>query len=179
MKRIKIIAGSVIVILLLVVLSGCNLFGRVVPEIRGTWEYTGGNSTLTLEVSTTSVYFYGPVSEITGTEYLQRLQIVEVSNESFNAGETEESDCGYMLVQYIEPREGNPGAQYKYGIIRWAGYDPAADPPVMWFSEGSLDSDNDGLDDYFNTQEEALNGMTVESGAFFTFPVLYNRAELK
>ena len=150
-------------------------------EVLGTWIYYGGDYSYRLEIENDSIQFYsGTEAEIaTTTNLTQECTIVRSNNSVFNGGEEESTDCGYAVLLYTTPSVWIPSAQDKFGILRWAGYDSAPDPDVMWFSEGTYDPDGFGGNDpiYFDTVYGAIIGMTVDSGAFQTYPTFYSEAE--
>ncbi len=146
------------------------------PEIEGNWLYLGGDYSSRLEIADGVIQFYsGNEAEIATTDNLfQECEITGVDNTQLNGGDEESTDCGYMVIKYTTPSVHLPNSQDKYGILRWADYNGS---DTMWYSEGWIDLNSDDIGDHFDTPAEAIEGMTVDSGAFSAYPTMYSEAE--
>jgi hypothetical protein len=147
------------------------------PEIEGTWIYLSGDYSSRLEISGGVIQFYsGTEAEIETTDNLfQECEIIGADNTKLNGGDTETTDCGYMVLKYTIPSIWFSNSENKYGIIRWADFNGA---DAMWYSEGWIDLDGDFSGDHFDTPAEAIAGMTISTGAFYAYPVFYSDAAL-
>ena len=148
-------------------------------EVMGTWLYLNGDYSTRLEISNSTIKFYsGSESEIATTNNLfQECSIDSFDNTQLNGGDSESSNCGYMAIKYTTPSQYAPQAQNKYGILRWAGLDTTTNPATMSYAEGWLDSDDDWTAEYFDTEAEAITGMTISAGAFSAYPTNYSETE--
>ncbi len=173
MKQRKISAAvyAVAAMMVLGVLGGCTFIFNEPLEIKGTWVQYAGEQSIKLYITNASIQFFEDSADrIKGTgEVVLEGKVVDFDNANWNGGESEETNCGYMIVQYSSSRENISNMANKFGVIRWAGYDPDADPEVMWYAEGVVDPDLDGDADLFNSAEEAGAGMTIDTDRFYDF----------
>lgn len=159
MKNTKLKRGLLLPFLsLLLLLNSCNLLENNETEslsITGIWvDAYGGKIEVTEDL-------YSSYWSNNGTLTLSHKgEIVSFTNNSLNGGESENitGGYGYLVIKY-DTENGGAGSG-KYGILRWKSLTTTSNETTMSYSEGFNDSV------YFDTEEEAISGMTNASGYF-------------
>ena len=163
MKHLK---KWLVVLAALFVLTGmmsCDMFSEEdeVLEIIGEWD-NGMGIGISERTFTSS---YGDTVYYTAT-------IVDFDNSGFNAGESGEGDCGYLVMQFdYAPSWYADNADLftgKYTVFRWQNITTANGETTMETSEGSNDPTfGDGMPGtYYDTREEAIENVTEANGYF-------------
>jgi hypothetical protein len=147
----------------------CDVTVAANLEIEGHWIAEAGDYSAREEFTNTSWKKYsGTVLEVTtgGGTLAQECEIVGGSNSDFNGGDSESSDCGFILIKYTNPSVWLPNSENRYGILRWKNIDTLPDPDEMDYAEGWLDLNGDSSGDHFVFPSDALTRMTDAAGAF-------------
>ncbi len=143
---------------LLLLLNSCDLSKNetsVELSTLGTWtDAYGGKIEITVD-QYTSYWSNNGVETLSHT-----AEITSFKNNELNADEAETSvgDYGYFVVKY-DLTNGGAGAG-KYGIVRWKSLTALVDVTTMSYSEGY------NTTGYFDTEDEAIAGMTAEANYF-------------
>ncbi len=160
--KVLLIAGLTAVIFL--TLAGCFL---PTPDIEtaGTW-HCQGDEWESKYVITNELFEVYSSFDAASPDYT--YEIVEYSNDRFNAEETGDGNYGFAVIKYLEPPSWNPDAS-GHTILRWQNLDTADGVTRVDLCEGFYDPDEDGTAEYLDTAEEAKEYVTAESGSFAVY----------
>ncbi|MDC7219395.1 MAG: hypothetical protein PQJ59_05605 [Spirochaetales bacterium] len=117
-------------------------------EVIGSWVDSWGYYTIITETN------FGSYAT-DGTTMYYDADIVSYSNDAWNASETGEGDCGYMVIQFSDSTD--------YTIVRWENLETSDGETTMDYSEGYSFSDG-----YFSSEDAAISGAT-DSNGYFTY----------
>jgi len=162
-------------------LAGCDMFG-VGPgtvsepesiEVKGVWILEGQSGDEKYIITDSSIVRQ---SDYTGSGYSTEYEaeIVKFSNDGLNAGDTSittpsgsTQGLGYAVIKYTEVNNAGTGEVGKYNVFRWATNQ--SDSSKRDFTQGSKDtdtSDDDYINDVFDTADAAETGATNDNGYF-------------
>ncbi len=159
MKTLK---NWIVLLTALFVLGGmmsCELFEEEEEtiEIIGTWD---AGIIIDGDLISFNNFDYYP------DEAKYTADIISFSNQSFNAGETGEGNCGYVVVCYNNSPDysawgfGVNEIEGKYMVIRWQNLEEVDGVISMRYAEG--------YGTYFDTADDAIENAT-DSNGYFSF----------
>ncbi len=130
-------------------------------EVIGTWYHADANWPEKWVVTDTTIEKHSSLASTT-PDY--SFTIIDYSNDGFNAGDTESSDCGYAVVKYATAPSYNDDAD-GYVVYRWKNLSTADGETQVDISEGYNSSYTDGAP----TAAEAVANYSVSTSSFYSY----------